>query len=182
MWCYIELYIATTAGHQLGHTLVCDGINLDSLLNVTFLHMFRFLCTCCWCQQWNAVMAALWDRRLAVCCLFRIVSVESCWPCHLANLDCSFVEDCLWFISAEGEETTWWRRLLCNLSLALPNLWNFSLEVAVGLTPNNAAAWFCLTSAGSSPMGQPYSDQSNMAWGIHQLTGVPQSVLIPRCC
>ena len=82
--------------------------NLDSSLNITFLHVFRFQCTCCWHQrtwawQWRAdmvgLLSALWDRRMAVCSLFWMVWAESCWT-YPANFDCKSAEDCLRLFNA----------------------------------------------------------------------------------
>lgn len=75
----------------------CHGQNLDSLLNMMFLHTFKFQFTCYLhqCKQawwWSADMAGLpvaqWDQRLAVYGLFRIVRAESGQPYRPANLDC----------------------------------------------------------------------------------------------
>ena len=73
---------------------------LDSSLNMTFLHMFRFQLIYCQHKQacqWRAVMAellaALWDQTLALCSLSLTVWAEGCQAYCPTNLDCKFVED-----------------------------------------------------------------------------------------
>ena len=109
------------------HTLTllfCHWQNQNSSLSITFLHMFRLQCTCCRNQRkqawwWRAdmvgLLAALRDRRLAVCSLFQIVWAVSRQPYHPAKLGCKSVEDCLRFLNAD--------KMLCG---TWPSVWRWS--------------------------------------------------------
>ena len=62
-------------------------------------------------------------------------------------------------------------RPLCGLSLTSPVIWNmaFRLEMVLGLSPNNAATWFCGTPASSCPISRALSRHAD-SWSRHQLT------------
>ena len=114
------------------------------------------------------LLAALRDRGLAACMLFRSIWTESCQAYCPANDDRKSVEDCLQFLNADKV-----RKHLGTPTLQ-PVKWNlaFSLQVVLGLTPNNATAWFCGTphrAAWSCPMKISQMQQAN-CWSRHQLT------------
>lgn len=83
----------------------CCSKNMDSSLNVTFLHMFKFQCT--WAQKGLMVNHSLLGRlvgspvRLEIGCMHS-AWVESCRPYHLANRDFKSVEACIEFLRKSG--------------------------------------------------------------------------------
>lgn len=127
----------------------CCSKNMDSSLNVTFLHMFKFQCT--WALKGLMVNHSLLGRlvgspvRLEIGCMHS-AWVESCRPYHPANRDFKSVEACLEFLR---------KRFSCGviflgcplrgLPVKTPVIWKpeLNLEEVLGLVFCRTPAWSC---------------------------------------